>query len=46
MGAPMIHGYNALVRLPMMDGKFDASSQKAWIKALKRWENLGGIQTI
>ena len=35
MGAPMIHGYNALVRLPMMDGKFDASSQKAWIKAFK-----------
>ena len=36
VGAPMIHGFNALVRLPMLDGKFDLASQKAWWTGVKQ----------
>ena len=34
-GAPMIHGFNALVRMPIGKEGFDANSQKAWAEGVK-----------
>ena len=35
MGAPMIHGFNALVRAPLGREGLDASSTKTWFKGVK-----------
>ena len=35
LGAPMIHGFNALVRLPVGREGFDMKSQQAWLDGVK-----------
>ena len=35
-GAPMIHGFNALVRMPIGKEGFDINSQKAWAEGVKQ----------
>ena len=37
VGAPMIHGFNSLVRIPInRQGRVDWASQKAWLKGVKK----------
>ena len=40
LGAPMIHGYNSLVRLPFGKKGVDLISQKGWLKATKEMASM------